>query len=154
MNNLFQAALDVRAIEKHGKYISQFRGYLEWFYNSPEYFGPTDLTLSSGNTLSITVNATSPTTGIVSLENLSTGPSRSRVFHEPNYPLIGRVAEWIVEEFPGDKEVPSNSSFEFRSTKVYTANGQVFDASLGYLAQVYDNRLKARFEGSNVKVTT
>jgi hypothetical protein len=101
---------------------------------------PNELPLKSGDVLLVSINATSSTTGTVYLENRNTGLSFTHDFNEPDLPLAGRYAEWIVEEFVRN-EVPSNAVFGF-------------DASSASLVQVDDGRLRASFEGSDVKVVS
>jgi hypothetical protein len=154
LNNLFQAGLDVRGVQEADKsYYPQFRGYFEWYKRDPLFSEPDQLPLKSGDVLLVSINATSSTTGTVYLENRNTGLSFTHDFNEPNLPLTGRYAEWIVEEFVGN-QVPSNAVFEFQSTLASTAGGKSFDASAASLVQVDDGRLRASFEGSDVKVAS
>jgi hypothetical protein len=154
LNNLFQAGLDVRGVQEVDKsYYPQFRGYFEWYKRDPLFSEPDQLPLKSGDVLLVSINATSSTTGTVYLENRNTGLSFTHDFNEPDLPLTGRYAEWIVEEFVGN-QVPSNAVFEFQSTLASTAGGKSFDASAASLVQVDDGRLRASFEGSDVKVAS
>jgi hypothetical protein len=154
LNNLFQAGLDVRGVQEADKsYYPQFRGYFEWYKRDPLFSEPDQLPLKSGDVLLVSINATSSTTGTVYLENRNTGLSFTHDSNEPDLPLTGRYAEWIVEEFVGN-QVPSNAVFEFQSTLASTAGGKSFDASAASLVQVDDGRLRASFEGSDVKVAS
>jgi hypothetical protein len=154
LNNLFQAGLDVRGVQEVDKsYYPQFRGYFEWYKRDPLFSEPDQLPLKSGDVLLVSINATSSTTGTVYLENRNTGLSFTHDSNEPDLPLTGRYAEWIVEEFVGN-QVPSNAVFEFQSTLASTAGGKSFDASAASLVQVDDGRLRASFEGSDVKVAS
>jgi hypothetical protein len=154
LNNLFQAGLDVRGVQAADRsYYPQFRGYFEWYKRDPLFSEPNELPLKSGDVLLVSINATSSTTGTVYLENRNTGLSFTHDFNEPDLPLAGRYAEWIVEEFVRN-EVPSNAVFDFQSTLASTAGGKSFDASSASLVQVDDGRLRASFEGSDVKVVS
>jgi hypothetical protein len=154
LNDLFQAGLDVRGVQAADKsYYPQFRGYFEWYKRDPLFSEPNELPLKSGDVLLVSINATSSTTGTVYLENRNTGLSFTHDFNEPDLPLTGQYAEWIVEEFVRN-EVPSNAVFDFQATLTSTAGGKSFDASSASLVQVDDGRLRASFEGSDVKVVS
>lgn len=154
LDNLFQAGLDVRGVQANdGSYEPQFRGYFEWYPEEAMFFEPGQLPLSSGDVLYVNINASSTTSGTVYLENERTGQYMTHTFNEPQYPLQGTYAEWIVEEFKNNP-VPSDSLFKFQSTAAYTANGNQIAASSASLVQVTDGRLSASFDGSGVDVSS
>lgn len=135
-----------------GSYYPQFRGYYEWYPEDAKFFTIDELPLSSGDSLSINITATSTTTGIIYLENETTGDYQSFQYDEPDYPLTGKYAEWIVEEFSSDP-VPFFGSIDFTSTLAITSDGNSFDASSASLVQVEDGRLNANLEGAIVSVS-
>ncbi|KAJ5453490.1 uncharacterized protein N7458_004446 [Penicillium daleae] len=119
----------------------------EWYPEGPQFYTIDELPLSSGDTFYINITATSKTTGTIYLENETNGISQSFNFDEPSYPLTGRYAEWIVEEFSEDP-VPYFGSINFASTWATTWDGNAFDVSSASLVQVDDNRLQAAINGS------
>lgn len=98
-----------------------------WQYNMQDY--ETDLKVSGGDTVRLTVHATSRTSGTTSIENLTTGQSVSHTFSsETAYPLCESDAEWIVEDYQENKQpVPlvNWGTIEFTDTVAKGANGQV-----------------------------
>lgn len=123
LDNLFQAGLDIKGIESDdGSYYPQFRGYYEWYPEDAQFFSTDELPLSSGDTLYVNITATSATTGTIYLENETQGKAQSFNFVEPNYPLTGKYAEWIVEEF-SDVAIPSFGSITFTSNFATTSDG-------------------------------
>lgn len=153
LNNLFQAGIDIQAIQSDdGSYYPQFRGYYEWYPEGPQFYAIDELPLSNGDTLYINITATSKTTGTVYLENETNGISQSFNFDEPDYPLTGRYAEWIVEEF-SENPVPYFGSINFASTWATTWDGNSSDASSASLVQVDDDRLQAAISGSTVSIS-
>ncbi|OAA57298.1 Concanavalin A-like lectin/glucanase [Cordyceps fumosorosea ARSEF 2679] len=89
-----------------------------WQYNMQDY--DTNLGVSGGDTVRMTVNATSTTSGTTLIENLTTGKSVSQTFTgETRYPLCESDAEWIVEDFQENgKPVPlvNWGTIEFTNT--------------------------------------
>ncbi|KAJ5120465.1 acid proteinase [Penicillium bovifimosum] len=153
LDNLFQAGLDIQGIESDdGSYYPQFRGYYEWYPEDAQFFSTDELPLSSGDTLYVNITAHSATTGTIYLENETQGKSKSFDFDEPSYPLRGRYAEWIVEEF-SDVTLPAFGSITFDSNLAITSHGTSFDGSSASLIQA-DTGLKAsRASGGAVSVS-
>jgi len=86
---------------------STFDAWFEWFpLDSTDFEG---FEVSPGNVITVSVHATSTTTGTVVLENVSTGKSVTENVEAPDSAaaLKGQNAEWIVEDFEeGDSLVP------------------------------------------------
>ncbi|TQV91991.1 hypothetical protein V2A60_005917 [Cordyceps javanica] len=98
-----------------------------WKYTMQDY--ETKLKVSGGDTVRMTVHATSRTSGTTSIENLTTGKSVSHTFtSETAYPLCESDAEWIVEDFSvNDIPVPlvNWGTIEFTDTVAKGVNGEV-----------------------------
>ncbi|KAJ6782479.1 hypothetical protein PWT90_07885 [Aphanocladium album] len=98
-----------------------------WQYNMQDY--ETDLAVSGGDTVRMTVHATSRTSGTTTIENLTTGKSVSHTFRsETAYPLCESDAEWIVEDFSSNNQpVPlvNWGTISFTDTIAKGSNGQV-----------------------------
>ncbi|KAI2626172.1 peptidase A4 family-domain-containing protein [Xylaria nigripes] len=74
-----------------------YDAWYEWYPDFAHDF--TNFTVSSGNEVRMTVNATTTGTGIALLENLTTGGSVTHTFTKQNSPLCEQDAEWIVEDY-------------------------------------------------------
>ncbi|KAJ5815170.1 hypothetical protein N7474_006947 [Penicillium riverlandense] len=152
LDNLFQAGLDIRGVKSHdGSYLPQFRGYYEWYPEDAQFFTTDDLPLTSGDALYINITATSTTTGTIYLENKNNRKSQTFSFDEPSYPLTGKYAEWIVEEF-SENPVPFFGSINFASPLATTSNGDSFDISSASLIQA-DSGLKSALNNTAVSVS-
>jgi hypothetical protein len=82
-----------------------FDGWYEWY---PDYSYNFDtFRVSAGDTIRMTVTATSTAAGNAMLENMSTGQSVSQSFTRESNVLCETNAEWIVEDFSdGNSLVP------------------------------------------------
>lgn len=150
LNNLFQAGLDIRAIPSdNGDYYPQFRGYYEWYPGGANFFSTDELPLASGDSLFIKLTVTTETSGTVYLENQSTGKSQSFDFDEPNYPLTGRYAEWIVEQF-ADNVLPDFGSIEFSGNVAGLQDGSTDDSSAASLIQITTDDMFVKLQDASV----
>ncbi|EGX93907.1 Concanavalin A-like lectin/glucanase [Cordyceps militaris CM01] len=76
--------------------------WTEWWKHTMQDY-TVSLDVSGGDTVRLTVHATSTTSGTTTVENLTTGKSVSHTFtSETSYPLCETDAEWIVEDFQID----------------------------------------------------
>lgn len=74
-----------------------FEAWYEWI---PDYsYSFTDFNISVGHQIRMSVEASSTTSGVAVLENLSTGQTVSHSFEGPPSMLCETNAEWIVEDF-------------------------------------------------------
>lgn len=82
-----------------------FDAWYEWI---PDYsYSFSNFDLSVGDVIRMTVDATSKTKGVATLENLTTGRSVSHTFTNTPSTLCETNAEWIVEDFEeGSSLVP------------------------------------------------
>jgi len=95
-NSILQSGIDFTI---SGKSTVSFDAWFEWFpLDSEDFSGPS---MSPGDTIKVTVTATSSTKGTVTLENLTTGKSVSTTVSAPDSgaALAQQNAEWIVEDF-------------------------------------------------------
>jgi len=101
-----------------------FDAWYEWL---PDYAYDFDgFSLSAGDTIQMTVTATSTSSGKATLENVSTGQSVSHSFSGESSTLCETNAEWIVEDFSeGDSLVP----FADFTTVEFTGASAVSDGS-------------------------
>ncbi len=75
-----------------------YSAWYEWF---PDYmYTFNDITISAGDTISLTVDASSDVAGTATVQNLSNGQSVSYTWNgDVQGNLCGTNAEWIVEDF-------------------------------------------------------
>lgn len=111
----------------------------EWFpYVAYEYGAP--IAIAPGNVIRVTVTATSTTTGITLLENLSTGQYEEESISAPSYPLCEANAEWIVEDFSsGGSLVPlcNFGTVTFTNAYAYLNNGGVLSPLGADIYEIY-----------------
>jgi len=75
----------------------EYSAWYEWY---PAYSYDFDLTVAAGDTLKMTVTATSTTSGSAVIENLTTGQTVTETFTDvTDGALCEYNAEWIVEDF-------------------------------------------------------
>ncbi|PSR76627.1 putative aspergillopepsin [Coniella lustricola] len=75
-------------------------GYDAWYEWYPAYaYDFTGITISAGDTIKVTVTATSTKAGTAVVENVSTGKTVTETFTNEAYALQEYNAEWIVEDF-------------------------------------------------------
>jgi hypothetical protein len=82
--------------------------YDAWYEWIPDYsYSFSGFGMSAGDQVRMTVQATSKTTGVATLENLSTGRKVSHTFRNTPSTLCETNAEWIVEDFQvGNSLIP------------------------------------------------
>ncbi|KAK5991940.1 Aspergillopepsin-2 [Cladobotryum mycophilum] len=82
-----------------------FDAWYEWI---PDYsYSFANFDLSEGDQIKMSVDASSKTAGVATLENLTTGQKVSHSFKNPPSTLCETNAEWIVEDFEeGGQLVP------------------------------------------------
>ncbi|KIK59563.1 hypothetical protein GYMLUDRAFT_261978 [Collybiopsis luxurians FD-317 M1] len=106
-----------------------FDAWFEWFPNFATDFS--NFPVAAGNVITVTVHATSSTTGTATLINESTGRTVTQQLTAPDSgaALKGQNAEWIVEDFEeGDSLVP----FADFGTVTFTgASASTASSSLG-----------------------
>ncbi|KIM94753.1 hypothetical protein OIDMADRAFT_66031, partial [Oidiodendron maius Zn] len=92
---LLQAGI---SLEVSNTGIVSYQAWSEWVPNF-EFFD--NFSMSAGDEISISVKAVTPSEGIVTVTNISTGQSVSRTLDAPDstQTLIGQSAEWIVEDY-------------------------------------------------------
>jgi hypothetical protein len=84
-----------------------FDAWYEWY---PDYSYDFDLGISAGDEVSLTVVASTSTSGTALVENLTTGEQAS-IDLTSTYALGGQNAEWIVEDFEENNELVSFADF-------------------------------------------
>ncbi|ROV87030.1 hypothetical protein VSDG_10026 [Cytospora chrysosperma] len=94
-----------------------FDAWYEWY---PDYAYDFDLKISAGDTIVMTVTATSESKGSAVIENSTTGKSVTHTFTSTEGDLCQTNAEWIVEDFEeGLSLVPFADFDEVEFTDAY-----------------------------------
>jgi hypothetical protein len=95
-NAIWQSGIDV-TVTKSGSSLSySYDAWYEWY---PDYaYDFSGITLTAGNTISVSLTTSSSTTGSVVLENVSTGETVTKTITSSSA-LGGKNAEWIVEDY-------------------------------------------------------
>ncbi|UNI21281.1 hypothetical protein JDV02_007283 [Purpureocillium takamizusanense] len=112
-----------------------FDAWYEWIPDGS--FAFSDFGMSVGDKIRMMVEARSSTSGVATLENLSTGAKASHDFTNPPSKLCEENAEWIVEDFVTDgKLVPfaDFGSITFTDARAEGSSGTVTPAG----AEIYD----------------
>jgi len=94
----------------------------EWY---PDYAYDFSISINPGDSVQLTVNAYTTTTGLVTIDNLTTGQHVSQPVSS-SYALCEQDAEWIVEDYEeGGSLVPICDFGKIQFTDAYatTANG-------------------------------
>jgi hypothetical protein len=108
--------------------ISNIAWY-EWAPASMVYWDSNSISINTGDTISATVYATSPTGGTATITNQSNGQSVSYTFSDQSPSLTGTSAEWIMEDAAingGYFDFPDfGSDFTFYGAMAVTSNGPV-----------------------------
>jgi hypothetical protein len=116
----------------------------EWYPNPQVQFS--DFSVSAGDTVHVSVKATSKSRGQVVVNNLSKGTSTSTTVSAPSesYVLCGMNAEWIIEDPASDNGlVPfaSFTDFSFSNCAATTTTGETVDLTNTQLLQLIQNNV-------------
>ncbi|KAH9851277.1 aspergillopepsin [Lenzites betulinus] len=130
--------------------------YDAWYEWYPDFaFDFTGLSLSAGNSVTVSVTATSKTGGSATIVNHSTGQTVSHTFSgQPS--LCQENAEWIVEDFDeGNSMVPfaNFGSVTFTGASAGTSSGSVTPAGATLIDIEQNNRLLTSVSTSGSSVT-
>lgn len=101
---ILQGGVDFYAVRSGSGTRVSYDAWYEWF---PDYaYDFSGISISAGNVIQMSVQATSKTAGSVTLQNLSTGQTVTKSITS-SASLCGTNAEWIVEDFQsGNSQVP------------------------------------------------
>jgi len=101
-----------------------FDAWYEWY---PDYaYNFDNFDISAGDSIQMTVTATSKSGGKATLENLSTGQTVSQTFSGESAELCETNAEWIVEDFSNGNSLVPFADF---TTVTFTGAAAVSDGS-------------------------
>ncbi|CAG9968618.1 unnamed protein product [Clonostachys byssicola] len=117
-----------------------YEAWYEWY---PDYsYTFSGFSLSAGDSVQITVKATSSSAGSATIKNLSTGKSVSHSFSGESNKLCEYNAEWIVEDFSsGNSLVPfaNFGEFVFTGASATTTSGTTVGVSGSTIMDIKQN---------------
>jgi len=103
-----------------------FDAWYEWY---PDYaYDFSGITISAGDTITMTVTATSTTSGTAVIENVTTGKTVTHTFSGQSAALCETNAEWIVEDFESGGSLVPFADFDsvtFTGASATTSSGTV-----------------------------
>ncbi len=117
-----QAALLQTGIDFYGD--GSFDAWWEWIPDNVVMFD--DFPLSVGDKIYMEVDASSKTTGVAILENLTTGKKATHTFKRTPSTLCETDAEWIVEDFADN--LAGFSEITFTNNSATTSSGTITPA--------------------------
>jgi hypothetical protein len=128
----------------HSPLVSPFLSPTAWYewFPAPSY-DFTGITLSGGDVVTLTVTASSSTSGTVKIENLTNGQTASESLTSDT-PLCGQDAEWIVEDFTtntssGPSQVPFADFGTVAFTNVVAAGIGIYTPSGATIFDIVQN---------------
>jgi hypothetical protein len=103
-----------------------FDAWYEWY---PDYaYNFNGISINAGNTIKMTVTASSTGAGTATIQNLSNGQSVSHSFNGESNHLCETNAEWIVEDFQSGNQLVPFANFgtvTFSGASASTGSGSV-----------------------------
>ncbi|KAI1792536.1 acid proteinase [Ganoderma leucocontextum] len=132
-----------------------YTAWCEWFpFPSHDFSG---ISFKPGDEVTLTVTATSSTSGKATITNKSTGKTVSQSFSGAKVALCQENAEWIVEDFSvGGKQVPLSNfgNLVFRNATAHTLAGKtVGPAGSTLIDMVHNNTIVSKGSTGNRTVT-
>lgn len=101
--------------------------WTEWWKDNEINYS-SQISVSAGDQLRMSVYATSATSGNTTIENLTNGQSQSHTFSNQQYSLCQTNAEWIIEDYLSSNarvDFVDFGSLQFTDTAAYGSNGEV-----------------------------
>ncbi|KAJ4392252.1 hypothetical protein N0V93_005877 [Gnomoniopsis smithogilvyi] len=116
-----------------------YTGWYEWWPSSMEYWSASELPVAAGDSIRVTVTATSTTSGVAAVENLTQDRAINHTFTSAEVlsPICQTDAEWIVEDYYENFEFVEFADFgtvEFTDASAVTSAGTIGVAD----AEVFD----------------
>ncbi len=120
--------------------VVSYDAWYEWF---PDYaYNFADFLISAGDEIRMTANASSTTSGSVTLENLTTLQQVSHAFSAQSAALCETNAEWIVEDYEENGALVPFANFgsvTFSDCSVGTTAGKAADVSGSEILDIKQN---------------
>ncbi|KAM3456989.1 hypothetical protein MY3296_001359 [Beauveria thailandica] len=117
-----QSAILQTGVQAHGD--GTVRAWYEWWPEPPVYYDD-QFPVKDGDVIRMSVNATSPTSGTSTLENLTTGRHITTPYRNMRESLCQADAEWILE-YGGDSQTFADfGEWDFYDTHATSRQGSV-----------------------------
>ncbi|KAK8143943.1 hypothetical protein G3M48_006513 [Beauveria asiatica] len=117
-----QSAILQTGVQAHGD--GTVRAWYEWWPEPPVYYDD-QFPVKDGDVIRMSVNATSPTAGTSTLENLTTGRHVTTPYRNMRESLCQADAEWILE-YGGDSQTFADfGEWDFYDTHATSRQGSV-----------------------------
>lgn len=100
------------------------QAWYEWYPEPPVYYGQ-DFPVQAGDTIRMSVNATSTNSGTSTLENLTNGQSVTTPYNNMAESLCLSDAEWIIEFGGGAQTFADFGTWDITNTAASGSSGQV-----------------------------
>ncbi|PMB66010.1 Scytalidopepsin B [Beauveria bassiana] len=121
-----QSAILQTGVQAHGD--GTVRAWYEWWPEPPVYYDD-QFPVKDGDVIRMSVNATSPTSGTSTLENLTTGRRITTPYRDMREPLCQADAEWILE-YGGDSQTFADfGEWDFYDTYATSRQGSSVGAA-------------------------
>ncbi|TQV98538.1 hypothetical protein V2A60_007733 [Cordyceps javanica] len=115
-----QSAILQTGVQAHGD--GTVRAWYEWYPEPPVYYDD-EFPVADGDVIRMSVNATSPTSGSSTLENLTTGRQVTTPYSNMRESLCLADAEWILE-YGGDSQTFANfGEWDFSDCQATSGQG-------------------------------
>ncbi|KZV64513.1 concanavalin A-like lectin/glucanase [Peniophora sp. CONT] len=111
------------------KGVVSYQAWHEWWPAEATYWPTSTIEIHAGDTVTMTVKATSSTSGNATVTNHNTGQTAWHHYVGDTHPLGGCLSEWIVEDYSvGNAEVPfaNFTTVTFTDARATAANGSVY----------------------------
>ncbi|KAI1006093.1 hypothetical protein K3495_g2131 [Podosphaera aphanis] len=141
------------------KGVSSYVAWYEWF---PDYaLDFADVKISPGDVIGMSVSSSNPSTGMVVIENMTTG---QKVYNNLKAPsdkshLGGQNAEWIVEDYQQDGSLVPFANFgavSFTNSVATTSANKQMDATGAQILDIKQNNkvvTSSSASGSTISVS-
>ncbi|KAL4811308.1 peptidase A4 family-domain-containing protein [Aspergillus unguis] len=134
-----------------------FDAWYEWYPDYAYNFDSSEISISAGDSIKVTVDATSLTAGTATVENLTTGQSVTHTFTGGvDGDLCEYNAEWIVEDFESNGSLVPFADFDtvtFTNAEATTGGETVTPDDATIIDIKQDNEVLTEVSVSNGKVT-
>jgi len=119
-----------------------YTAWYEWYPDASINFSASQLSLTAGNVISISITATNSGEGVVIMENVTTGQSVTQIVTSPDSAsdLQGQSVEWIIEAYNpssgGGPYLADFGSVLFTNAVAGTSSGEKLGPTGAQLADI------------------
>ncbi|VDC03438.1 unnamed protein product [Peniophora sp. CBMAI 1063] len=150
--SILQAGIEIW-IDDSG--TTTYEGWAEWWPNDP--VGLSDISFSEGDSVTVTVTASSTTAGTAVVENTTKGQTATYSYSDQTaHPLCEFNAEWIVEAYDEGGDLLPFFAFDavtFTGASATTADGTQVDTTGATLTDIQRTEVLTSTSASGSTVT-